>query len=160
MDNLMQIPLTGCLTKATIAAGTTTTLSNTGTITYVIKNRIYTKSAMTNAATPTTDALTGAAFPALTANKGTVVVVGLDASGNLKACQGSIVDLDADGNFKTLPIFPGLPNDFCPIGFIVLKAGSTLVGSWTFGSSNLSGVTGMTYDFNDAFGIPERPVST
>lgn len=159
-DNLAQVPQTACLSKATLAAGTTTTISTTGTTTYVIKNRIYTKTAITNGATPTTDALTGSAFTALSASEGTVVVVGLDSSGNLKACQGSIVDLDSDGNFVQAPQFPGIPDTMCPIGFIVLKAGSSLSGSWTFGSSNLSSVTGMSYDFNDVFGIPDRPQIT
>jgi hypothetical protein len=45
----------------------------------------------------------------------------------------------------------------CPIGYIVLKAGSTLSGTFTFGSSNLSGVTGMTYTFVDVIGLPDRP---
>jgi hypothetical protein len=156
----MQVPLTLALGKATLAAGTTTTISTTGTLGYVIKNKPYTKTAITNGATPTTDALTGQAFPALTPNKGTVVVIGLDAAGAIKAMQGQIQDLDADGNFKYLPNFPGVPHDVCPIGYIILKAGSTLSGSWTFGSSNLSSVTGMTYDFNDCVGIPQRPQST
>lgn len=156
-DNLAQIPLTLCLSKVTLAAGTTTTISNTGTITYMIRNFMYTKSAITNGATPTTDAVTGLAFTPLTANKGTVVVIMLDTAGAIKAAQGSIVDLDAGGAMTLAPQFPSVPSNMCPIGYIILKAGSTLSGSWTFGSSNLSGVTGMTYTFRDIGNIPERP---
>lgn len=156
-DNLAQIPLTLCLSKVTLAAGTTTTISNTGTITYMIRNFQYTKTAITNGATPTTDAVTGLAFTPLTAGKGTVVVIMLDTTGAIKAAQGSIVDLDAGGNFVLGPQFPSVPSNMCPIGYILLRGGSTLVGSFTFGSSNLSGVTGMTYTFRDIGNIPERP---
>jgi hypothetical protein len=38
-----------------------------------------------------------------------------------------------------------------------LKAGSTLSGTWTFGTNNLSGVTGMTYTFVSVSTLPDRP---
>jgi hypothetical protein len=149
---------TGCLSKATLAAGTTSTISTTGTTAYVIRSKAYAKSAISNGATPTTDAATGLAFPSLSANQGAVVLVGLDASGNVKAVQGGIQALDVSGNFLIAPQFGPIPDNFCPIGYIVLKAGSTLSGTFTFGSSNLSGVTGMTYTFVDvALGMPDRP---
>lgn len=157
MDNLQQIPLTLCLSKVTLAAGTTTTISTTGTTTYGLKGKAYTKAAITNGATPTTDAATGAAFTGITANQGTVVVIGLDSSGAIKAAQGSVESLDASGAFILAPKFPVIPDTMCPIGYIVLKGGSTLVGTWTFGSSNLSGVTGMTYTFVDIVTLPDRP---
>jgi hypothetical protein len=138
---------TGCLSKVTLAAGTTTTISTTGTTTYGIRSKAYSKTAITNGATPTTDAATGLAFPSLSANQGAVVLVGLDASGNVKATQGGIQSLDVSGSFLVAPQFGAIPDNFCPIGYIVLKAGSTLVGTWTFGSNNLSSVTGMTYTF-------------
>jgi hypothetical protein len=157
MDRLASVPLTLCLSKVTLAAGTTTTISNTGTTVFAIKGKAYSKSAMTNAATPTTDALTGSAFTALSASQGTVVVIGLDKDSNVKACQGPIVALDAANAFVQAPSFPLIPDTMCPIGYIVLKAGSTLSGTFTFGSSNLSGVTGMTYTFVDVIGLPDRP---
>lgn len=158
MDRLASYPVTMCHSKVTLAAGTTTTISNTGTIVFAIKGKAYSKSAMTNAATPTTDALTGAAFPALSASQGTVVVIGLDKDGNVKACQGSIETLDASNAFVRAPQLPNLPDTMCPIGYIVLKAGSTLSGTFIFGSSNLSGVTGMTYTFGDLCSMPDRPI--
>ena len=158
MDALSLYPITGCLSKVTLAAGTTTTISTTGTTTYGIKSKAYTKAAITNGATPTTDAATGSAFTGITANQGTVVVIGLDSSGNVKACQGTVESLDVSGNFVRAPQFPTIPDTICPIGYIVLKGGSTLSGTFTFGSSNLSGVTGMTYTFVDVvLGMPERP---
>lgn len=157
MDALQQVPLTLCLSKVALAAGTTTTISTTGTTIFGIRGKAYSKAAITNGATPTTDAATGLAFPALSANQGTVVVIGLDASGNVKAVQGSIQALDVSGNFITAPQMPAVPDTMCPIGYIVLKGGSTLVGTWTFGTNNLSSVTGMTYTFVDVIGLPDRP---
>lgn len=157
MDNLSQVPLTLCLSKVTLAAGTTTTISTTGTTTFAIKGKAYTKAAITNGATPTTDAATGGAFTGITANQGTIVVIGLDKDGNVKAMQGSVESLDVGGSFVRAPQFPIIPDTVCPIGYIVLKGGSTLSGTWTFGSSNLSSVTGMTYTFVDVITLPERP---
>src|SRR3990167_7454061 len=45
----------------------------------------------TNQALPTTDALTGEAFTALSDNQATVIVVGQNAAGEIKMCQGGIV---------------------------------------------------------------------
>jgi hypothetical protein len=157
MDALSQIAQTMCLSKATLAAGTTTTVSTTGTTTYVIQGKIYTKTAITNGATPTTDAATGAAFTAFTANNGTVVVVGLNAAGSVVACQGTIQGLDVSGSFIQAPLMPNLPDNFCPLGYIILKGGATLASAFTFGSSNLSSVTGMTYTFVDVSMLPMRP---
>lgn len=157
MDALAQIAQTMCLTKAALAAGTTTTVSTTGTTTFVIQGKIYTKAAVTNGATPTTDAATGLAFPAFSANNGTVVVVGYTAAGGIVACQGTTQGLDVSGAFTQAPLMPGLPDNFCPIGYIILKGGSTLVGTFTFGTSNLSAVTGMTYTFVDVSMLPMRP---
>ena len=158
MESLLIAGLTMCTAKVTLAAGTTTTISNTGTIPFCINGKAYSRAAMTNVATPTTDIATGAAFPGFTANKGTVVVIGLDASGNVRAAQGQIKDLDVSGNFIVAPELPTLPANICPIGYIVLKGGATLSGTFTFGSSNLSGVTGMTYTFGDLMTMPSRPI--
>ena len=144
---------------STIAAGTTTTLSTTGTTTYAIRGKAYTKAAITNGATPTTDAASGAAFIPVPANYGSVFMVGLNAAGSLLAVQGTVTPLDNTGAFITAPQFGALPTDFCPIGYLVIKAGSTASSApgWTFGGSNMSGVTGITYTFQDVVGVPDRP---
>lgn len=159
MDYQAAQPYTICATKVTLAKGTTSTLSNTGTITYSIRGKAYTKSAMTNATTPTTDWATGNAFLPVLANYGSVFMVGLDHSGNLKCVQGQVVPLDASGNFINAPNFGGFPLDFCPIGYILIQAGSTADATtgWIFGTSNMSGVTGITYTFVDVMGSPDRP---
>lgn len=180
MDLQASIPVTMCLSKVTLAAGTTTTLSNTGTTTYAIKGKAYTKAAMSNAATPITDWATGNAFipipiplsspnlpgvPNGAAGYASVYTVGFDSGGSLRVIQGSIVPLDASGGYLTAPQFGGLgpagsgstDNDFCPIGYILVKLGSTAVATWTFGTNNLSSVTGVTYTFVDLIGMPDRP---
>ena len=160
MDQLMQVAQTLCLSKATLAAGTTSTISTTGTTVFCIKGKAYSKAAITNGATPTTDADTALAFLPVAANQGTIIVIGLDASGNIKACQGSVEALDVGGNFIILPKTPGIPDTMCPIGYITVLAGSTAVGNWVFGTNNLSSVTGLTYNFQDLIMMPFRPVAS
>lgn len=159
MDIQSAAPVTMCLSKVTLAAGTTTTLSTTGTTVYAIRGKAYSKAAITNGATPTTDAATGSAFVGVVANKGSIFLIGLNANGDLKCVQGSIENLDASGAFVNAPTFNGPPTDFCPIGYIVIKAGSTANATtgWIFGTSNMSSVTGITYTFVDCVGLPDRP---
>jgi hypothetical protein len=170
MDNQAFAPVTMCMSKVTLAAGTTTTLSTTGTTTYAIRGKAYTKSAITNGATPTTDWATGNAFLPVKANNGSVFMVGLDHSGNLKCIQGTVTPLDgivSSNLFITAPQFGGLgpsgnattDNDFCPIGYLVIQAGTTADATtgWIFGTSNMSSVTGITYTFVDVIGMPDRP---
>lgn len=174
MDNQQAAPATMCLSKVTLAAGTTTTINTTGTTTFCIKGKAYTKAALSGQATPTTDYSTGAAFlpipipntaPNLALGYGCVYTVGFDHSGNLKVIQGTIVPLDVSGNFIVAPQFGGLgpagsgstDNDFCPIGYIVVQLGSTAVATWTFGTNNLSSVTGVTFTFVDLCTLPDRP---
>lgn len=160
MDIQSAAPITMCLSKATLAAGTTSTLSNTGTTTYAIRGKAYTKAAMANAPTPTLDAATGLPFVPVPANQGCAFLIGFSAAGALLAVQGDLAPLNpGTGAFLSAPQFGGPPNDFCPIGYLILKAGSTASSApgWTFGSSNMSGVTGITYTFVDVVGIPDRP---
>jgi|GEM_PF-2158743 len=159
MDIQQFSPITACLTKVTLAAGTTSTLSTTGTTTYLIRSKFYTKAALTNQATPTTDALTGAAFVAVPANYGSIYAVGFNAAGTLSCVQGTVEALDVNGAFVQAPNFGGLPLDFAMIGYVVIKAGSTASSApgWVFGTSNMSSVTGITYTFVDATGLPDRP---
>ena len=177
MDQQASIPVTMNFTKATLAAGSTTTISTTGTTTFAIRGKFYTKTAITNGATPTTDYATGAAFlpipipataPNLAAGYGSIYSVGLDSGGNIRVIQGTVVPLDASGNFINAPQFGSLGsqgsgnaassnNDFCMIGYIVVKLGATAVATWTFGTNNLSSVTGVTYAFVDVATEPDRP---
>lgn len=174
MDNQAAAPITMCLSKVALAAGTTTTISTTGTTIFAIRGKAYSKTAITNGATPTIDYATGAAFkpipipntaPNLGLGYGSVYMVGFDHSGNVKVIQGTIEALDVNGKFINAPQFGAFgpsgsgstDNDFCPIGYIVVQLGATAVATWTFGTNNLSGVTGVTYTFVDCVGWPDRP---
>lgn len=159
MEAIALAGLTMALNKFTVAAGTTTTLSTSNTNTYCIKGKAYTRTALTNQATPTTDGATSAAFKGVVANKGCVFVIGFDASGNLKAVQGEITDLDSAGNFLVAPEFPLVPDSICPVAYLVIQAGSTANATtgWIFGTSNMSSVTGITYTFVDIITLPNRP---
>ncbi len=167
MDNQALTPLTACLGKVTLAAGTTSTLSNTGTIVFGIKGKAYSRAALSNTATPTTDWATGNTFLPIMPNYGSVFLIGLDSGGNLRAIQGTLAPLDSSGNFKQAPVFGGFgpagsgstDNDFCPIGYIIVKAGATAsAAGWYFGVGNLATpTTGITITYTDVIGWPDRP---
>ena len=120
------------------------------------------KAAVTNAATPTTDAVTGAAFVPVPIGGGSVFVFGYDSGGNIKVAQGSIVTLDATGAFNILPQFPIVPDTVCPFGYQLIQAApatatTPAVATWTFGTNNNSSVTGVTYTMVDVMTLPDRP---
>ena len=124
----------------------------------------------------TTTGLPGG-VPAACAGYACAYAVGLDHSGNVRVIQGPIVGLDLNGSF--ISASPSLPpslgpqgpnpgtisggvtadNDFCPIGYIAVKLGSAAVATWTFGTNNLSSVTGVTYSFGDIAALTGRPLS-
>ena len=162
MDALSQVPLTMCTSKATAAAGTTTTFSTTGSTLYCIKGKAFTTSAAANAATPTTDAATAATFVAVPVSYGCVFVLCYDGTSTtaataIKVVQGAQQALDASGNFVNAPQFPAIPDTLCPFAYLVTKVGST-GAAWTFGASNLAGPpTGVTHTFVDIMTLPGRP---
>lgn len=146
-----------CTTNSLLTAtGAETVHDTTVLLNYCINGKAYTKSG-TNAdqATPTTDAVTGKAFPSLTANHGSVMVWCYNASGNVRCVMGSIEDLDSSGNFQVAPQFPQIPDDLCPFAYQILKAGST-AGTITFGTSNWN-ATGFTNTIVNILALPARP---
>lgn len=152
-----------CVTKAGLAAGTTTTITITNNTTYSVNGKAYTKAAASNAATPTTDAITGAAFTAIAPNKGGVFAICLNAGGDIKVAQGGIADLDgtaagASASFKAeYPQFPTIPDTLTCIGYLVTKVGAS-GAAWTFGTSNLAGPpSNVLHTFVDVLTLPSRP---
>lgn len=148
-------------TNAVLAAGTTSTYSTTNTTACIIQGKWGTTlAAQTNTATPTTDVNTGAAFVAQTDNTACVYVFGVNAAGAIKVAQGSIVDTEVGvtttaGAFKVGPQFPTLPDDFCPIGYVLVRTAPS-ASDWTFGSSNWT-ATGITTAFVNVGQLPLRP---
>lgn len=158
MDYLSQVPLTMCMQKSTVVAtGAATTIASTGTCHFAIKGKAYSHAALSGTATATTDANTGLAFVPVTANYGCVFVIGIDAAGNVKQAQGPLQALDVNGKFIVSPQFPAIPDTLAPIAYAVAVGISTLVGNWTWGTSNMTGVTGMTVTFVDLITLPDRP---
>lgn len=162
MQNLDMRGVTQVTTKAGLTAGTTTTYTTANAVQYAIDGKAYSKSAVTNGATPTTDVNTAAAFTAVGASKGCVFVFGFNAAGAIKVAQGEIVDIttDADGanaSFLDYPEFPSLPDDFAAFGYMVTKVGASGT-AWTFGSSNLAGPpSNVLHTFADVQTLPVRP---
>ena len=156
---------TGCLGSVLLVAGTTTTVTTTGTPGYAIRGKAFAAAALTNSATPTTDATTGLAFLGVKRGFGSVFVYGLNAAGGLVCAQGSIIALDTSGAtyaWGSSPQFPTLPDTMCPIAYLTILAGATadVATGWIQGTANQAGVTGITYArTNVALGMPDRPQS-
>jgi hypothetical protein len=94
----------------------------------------------TNQAVPTTDSATGAAFVSQTDNTACVYVMGVVAAGTIAACQGSIVATEVGvsntaGAFRDAPQFPTLPDDFCPLGYCIVRTAPG-ASDWKFGTDN------------------------
>src|SRR5690242_15653742 len=124
-----------CTTSGLLTAtGAETVHDTTVTIAYCVNGKSTTKTAITDGATPTTDAVTGAAFVAFGPSQGTVVVWALTAGGTVKCAQGSIETWDGTA-FQVAPKFPNLPDTMTPFAYQVLKASST-ASAITFGTSN------------------------
>lgn len=142
------------------AAGSTTTTSVANNTTYCINGKAYTKTGASNAASATTDYVTGVAFKPIPANYGGVFVAALDSSGNVKIIQGEIVPTDSTGAFINAPEFPIVPDTVTPIGYTLIKCASTYVATttgWLWGTHNMSSVTGVTYTFVSVLTLPDRP---
>jgi len=147
------------LGKAGLAAGTTTTSTIANQVDFMINGASFRKASASNAASPTVDITTGAAFRPLVANQCCIFLYSLDAGGAIRVSQGpSSVLSDVTGGLSAVS-FPPIPDSVAPIGYLYAQAGTTLVGTWTFGASNLSGVTGMTYTFRDINEVPPQPIT-
>lgn len=159
MNVLNQAPITIFMGKAGLAAGTTTTTttSNGTVFVYSIAGRTYTATGASNGATPTTDAVTGAAFTAIPLNRACVFLWGYNAAGSLRVVQGTTVYCDDSGVMVQAPQLPGTPDDFCPIGAELVKVIST-GSAWTMGVSNQASQTGITKTFTDLTTLPARPI--
>lgn len=162
MNDLSNLTQTFTTSVSALAAGTTTTYSTTGTTTYCIKGKAYSKAAVTNGATPTLDGNTGLAFRPIPIGSASVFVYGFNAAGTVVVVQGGIEPQDVAGNINRAPQFPLLPDNFSPIGYEVVRlapatAAVPAVATWTFGTSNNSAVTGVTYSFTSVMMLPDRP---
>lgn len=148
--------------KTGLTKGTTSTYTTTVTSAGMINGKYVTGlSAQTNTATPTTDAVTGAAFVALTDNQATVLVIGQKADSTIQMAQGSIVPTEVGvtttaGAFINAPQFPILPDDFMPYGYLLVRTAPS-ASDFTAGTSSWT-ATGITASAVVECGVlPDRP---
>lgn len=145
-----------------VKKGTTSTYTTTVTSAGFINGKYVTAlTAQTNTATPTTDAATGAAFVAQTDNTACCYVIGQNAAGTIKVCQGAIVPTEVGitttaGAFINPPPFPTLPDDFMVFGYGIVRTAPS-ASDFTFGTSawDATGVTTSTWAQCGA--LPDRP---
>lgn len=143
--------------KAGLTAGaTTSTYTTAAATTCSIGGKMATTlAAQTNAATPTTDG-NGAAFTALAASQGCILVFTVNAAGTLKVFQGPSEALDAANDFESACDFPYIDlSTYAPFAYVVVK-NSAAGSAWTFGTSNWS-ATGLTDTYTDVTTLPLRP---
>ena len=126
--------------KTGLIKGTTSTYTTTVTSAGMINGKYVTGlTAQTNTATPTTDAVTAAAFVALTDNQATVLVIGQKADSTIQMAQGSIVPTQTGvtttaGDFISAPQFPNLPDDFMVFGYLLVRTAPS-ASDFTAGTS-------------------------
>lgn len=145
------------VSKAGFTNGTTTTLTTGAAVTYAIKGKAYTVSAITNGAAPTVDAVTGEPFKPINPGYGSVFTIGFNASGTLQVIQGEINALDSHNAFESAPEFGPLPDNFAPFAYQVVRVNHAASAAWTFGVNNQSGVTNVQYARQDVLTLPDRP---
>ena len=159
-------PLNGIninLVSPAFVLGTTSTLTTTVTTAGLINGKfVTTVGALTNSASPTTDGLTAAAFPAVLANQATVIVVGQNTAGTVKMIQGSIVPTAVGvtttvGAFLgAVPQFPDLPDDFIPWAYFLVRVSPT-GATFTAGTTSWT-ASGITCGTTANVGVlPTRP---
>lgn len=141
----------------TLTAGATTYSTSTA-FNYANKGVVAAKGTIAAVATPTTDGRTGAALAGITAGQCTVLVWCVDGSGTVKVLQGGIGKCDAAGNITDAPQFPVIPDTLTPFGYSTHRGASTVVGTWTPGSSNWN-ATGMTSTAYNIATLPDRPAT-
>jgi hypothetical protein len=137
-------------------SGAVNTHATTNTINYSIDGLGFLKTAITGGVTPTTD-VNGKAI-SLVANKAVTVIWLLNAAGTVAVVQGPTVDWNGTDYLNGFPEIPNVPVGYAPFALSLIKAGSTTVGTWLFGTSlwNATGIS--TVVKNLVGGLPTRPV--
>ena len=134
-----------CLGNYTLSglAGAATTFTSVA-VPFSVRGAAFTRAVNTAAASPTTDAVTGAAIT-LVANQARVVCWGANAAGTNQVIAGPVAAWTDTTALSTEVKMPSLPDTFTLMATSTIKAGATTVGTWTFGSSNWN-ATGIVID--------------
>ena len=148
--------------KSGLIKGTGSSYTTTVTTAGMINGKYVTGlTAQTNTATPTTDAVTGAAFVALSDNKATVLVIGQKADSTIQMAQGSIEDTQVGvtttaGDFIRAPQFPSLPDDFMVLGYALVRTAPS-ADAWTPGTGEWAATGVTSSQFVQCGVLPDRP---
>jgi hypothetical protein len=161
----MSVNLTGAayggnvtLSKPTLVATNAAATFSASTFCYAIKGQLY-QSGVLAAAAPALDAATGKAFVPLNANETCIFAFFIDAAQAVKVIQGPKVStLDLQGGLAAAQ-FPQGPDTLTPYGYVLVQATSALVGTWTLGTNNNSGVTGLSTAARDVMDYPAQPIT-
>lgn len=164
MDTLQSIPLTANFVNMGCVAGTTNTWTNAVASQCAIAGKFTTQLATNSNAseTPTTDANTGAAFPAILPNYCAAVVFGVNAAGVLVAAQGPSIPTRAGvtttvGAFINAPQFPPIPDDFCPIAYTVVRVAPSGGSGFVLGTTEWAASSMSCTTFTNIATLPDRP---
>jgi hypothetical protein len=143
-------------------AGTVASFTTTAATNAVVNGKFTTPlGVQTNAALPAVDSATGLAFVPLTPNQCCTLVFGVSSAGVLQLVQGKVIGCNVGnqyipGSLLNDPQFPGLPNDFCPIAYTIVKT-SPLTPTWTPGVSSWTGAGVVFSPFQNVSQLPNRP---
>lgn len=149
------------LSKAGLAAGTTTNFTTANALTYAIRGQLYSLAAGSNQTTPVVDGATGLAFKQLVANQACIFAFFVNAAGAVAVNQGPIIsNLDLTGGSGAAQFPQDLDGEGAPFGYVLAQAGPTLAAPWVFGVGNLAaGVTGLSLTFRDVMSFPAQPIT-
>lgn len=156
-DRLQDREITAAYASGLLTAtGAESVYDTTVTIQFCLKGKMGTaRTAVADGDTPETGNTSGAAIT-LTANYGRVVVWGLKSDATVVVEEGPVASLNSAGDFITAPLFPDIPDAVCPFAYQVIKADSTTVGTWDFGTDNWN-ATGVTNAIVNVAQLPTRP---
>ena len=155
----------GAVLATTIAAltgtGAETVFDTANALIYSINGRAYSKAAVTDGVTPTTDGNTGAAFNAVLPDHACVFVWGVDASGTVTLYQGPIVEVDGQTDaLKSACQFPNIPKDIYPFAYTLYQTDGTSSASGIRPGTDNWNATGLTATHRNLLAMPSRPVAS
>ena len=143
---------------ALTGTGAETVYDTTAAIVYTVDGKLYSKSAVTDGATPTTDGNTGDSFVAVGPDQISVFVWALNAAGTVSLYQGDVLDVDGDTDVaEVYPQFPSLPNTVTPFAYTVYQTtGASAAAGLRPGTDNWN-ATGLTATHVNVSSLPLRP---